>query len=900
MAIIFPTVRLPHVNLGAKLTQDDYENSQRSIEYELLERLRLVFGRYMESGGSWGIVDEQNPTVSRSDRPLRVEVMPNNDQQFKVFAGTVVTRSGVIIDVGDVESLTLPSYGDGSVWVVSLAHKLLEGPKRLNREGTLVPQYYEYEDDTNLISVRSISDWNALSVTAQEDEVVLAIVTVSEDCTVSPVVTSLSIDMTQTAYSFNRKWFSAVDIEHRNSVGTAGSSSSVPHQLSLNDLTAAGSIGMWDSVIRVGMILSKAYTLAKTPGRLCVETITNRLLNASDVTGEVGISGAGEAESSALNFLGVSYGDETWSVPYKYAYLDGYPLDGNFVCFVDTDSDDTYDLSVFTKPASNWVQQEVDGDGNHVVIPCWVPPGSNIVVFPSTVATILDNASSIKFAYMESPALQPPGGVASALSTSLTFGSPLADQEAIVADGALLETVSNAVVDFSNAGPIPSFYKVYAKKVASSAAAEVFRSPQTLQARTLLSGISGTQSIGTQPLGEAYLRVGLAFGSLAALPPSTFQVEVQITGKDSAGNALSESVFFIGSGVATPSGNYVYYRWDGENCDNETCLVRPANFGSDSSPWYVGNAHVYAWVRTANKYAEVTNYSLPSSPVDVQPEATLVVEALLDPMDTTMMRRVCPVADVSWNGAKVCQIRDVRPVSYKADLPATRQAKLANSAQNAVFEFTHIQNVLDFDQPGAQPLCIESLDDLRNADPLHTFMPQESDGHTGIKVNSFPMFGNSLPIPDATTSGNFPPPYFYEPNSCVWVSKPLPVPDNGFFKHRSLAISLLRGRRNNNQFSNYVLGGVLGGGSVSTDEVWVRFLVFDTSEATTGMKWTKWRPALQIGSQNYTASVNTGDSPSGSEYVFWGAQILVKDTRRYSGIIAWSTKLGTEKSGTAA
>jgi hypothetical protein len=866
MGVTFPSVRLPHVNRAAQLTINDSDYQDKAVEFELLHRMQLIFGSYLASRGSYGIVDEENPLTARDDMPMKVSAMNSNPLRLKVSAGEVVHKNGALSIVEAlVEDIILPSTAANSVYVVYVGYLVLERLIRLDRFKNSVPTYYSYAADSDLIQVKSIADWNALTQADKDNSVPLAVVTVIENCPDgAPPTKSLVIDMTANTYSWNRPWFSPVDIQHRAERGSGGSDSTVPHGLTLDDLTSVGTIGLMDSMTKNGMIVSKASHQAKAPGQKCVETLLGRVQLVSALNFH---SDPDANEMIILNWLGFDFKGLTRDIPFAYVELNGYPLPDHVVCWEDVDDDDDYELVIYNAGVQ---QQIVPGDNNYV-FPCWVVPGTNLLVFPITADSIT-TATNPKVAYMDAVALRPPGGAAESLGTSLTFALPLEGKEAVICDGTVLTTLGNQNVSFADLGPLPSHYKVFAKKSSSATELELVRSPQPLLGLKKVTDISGTVDMDTQPLDAAYLRVGLAYGSIGM--EADLVLDILISGMDEDGNSISETVSFVGTNTTPGDREYTKYRWEGGSCDaSPSCLTGVADVGVPGSPEYYPNIHAHYWVRTSKKYAGSVTASVVTA-TKLRPEASIVIQALLDPADTPVLKRSCPVAEVSWSGSRVCQIRDVRPVGLTIDLPvASKQAPaLAAWAWPDAWHSDRFQSVLS-----------EGFEELRNTDVIRSHLCAEADSNASVRIRSHPLYGNKLLEPSDYFTANLA--YLLETDAQLWVSRPTML--RSVLSHRNLVISLADRSKVNNVFTP--TAGFWPGTDSHDDEVLVRFFVWDDIIST--CKWTVWRRAFWLSGPIYIARVETYDTPTGSEYVFHGFQIAIRNYARAAGVLAWAGNL---------
>lgn len=252
--------------------------------------------------------------------------------------------------------------------------------------------------------------------------------------------------------------------------------------------------------------------------------------------------------------------------------------------------------------------------------------GGNVVVYYSAVA-----------------AAEPPTPVN---PISLPLTQPLSSDETMVAGGIVVTELAQPTLTFEDAGQIASLYSVYVDNTGA-----VQRYPKTLVCQAKLATIGGVIQSFTLPfLGPAKIKVGLT----KATPGATLAVNVQIKGKAINGATLTDTVSF-GAGWAEPTLPF--------------CGELDTQF-----------------LRTTNVYASVESYTVLSS-ANTGPIAEISMWSDADPVTTPDLADVLPVADVTWDGFKVCSLRDTRPIGTKLEDPTA--SKFSDGAK-AIAELTPV------------------------------------------------------------------------------------------------------------------------------------------------------------------------------------------------------------------
>jgi hypothetical protein len=488
-------------NFDALLASQDWTAWRSLLESEILKRFLLSAGSPPNSTPQTGIVDIVNPAEINSTettRPFLVSVSALNSMTVAVNAGTVVTPSGAVVYNAGSLSLAMARSQLNDVNVIFIENSLTTGGNNLLNDYQQ-PLWTQDVQNPASLEIVLLTDFNNVSLfpaTRLKNIVVIGIVSIIQTAGGG---LALSIDLSQSVYSYNRPWFSIKDIQHRSYVGSGTVTTQNPHGTSTNDLTVAGNVGLFQGLSDTGIIVSRDYQINKMTGALrCSESVPlNRILTDSD--------GSVTARSS--------YG----SVGGLYVNLLGFPTRLGSIYVTGT-------------PAN-----AIAGE----IIPC-----TNILVLaPEELIT-----SPLTVEYTETPALMPP---TSTPSNQVTFSQPSAG-EVIVSEGLTSSLIPNPTLSLEGQGPFPRRYRIYQKGTG-----DFITFPQTLVPATLLDAI-GT-ALYTPVVSLAY-PARIVMGLTKANPDPAMQVQVEILGVDANGNQITENLLLSTAGgwvdETVPSTNY--------------------------------------------------------------------------------------------------------------------------------------------------------------------------------------------------------------------------------------------------------------------------------------------------------------------------------------------------------
>jgi len=468
------------LNYDAVLSSEDYRTYRNLVEKELLDRFLLSAGAPPYSNPLTGIVDVLNPTsISSSEtaRPFLVSVSTINSLNVKVNAGLAVTPSGALLDFSGNANLSLARTQNNDINVIFVENEIVQsGIQTLN--DYMENLYSQDQQNSDMLRVALISDWNNTSLfppSRKNNIVVIAVVTVI------PTAGSgqeLQVDLTQNSYSFNRPWFSIVDIQHRASIGTGTVTTYNPHGMSYNDLSTTGNVGLFQGLANTGLVVSRDRNRAKMTGAVyCVETIPLSRIKTD--------SG------------GVTSGSPYGRVGAQYCELEAFP----------------------TRLGSVYEQNKKSNS-----IAAEVIEGTNLLVFGPN-ETI---SSTLTVEYTDTSALLPP---VTAPTNFLTFGVPTKD-EAIVAGGLTLSSIPDPTVNLEASGPFPRRYFIYQLGTGS-----LVSYPQVVIPATKLDALGTTLYAPPQQLQQpARIRFGLTKANMV----SSMSVSITLYGKDIAASTISE------------------------------------------------------------------------------------------------------------------------------------------------------------------------------------------------------------------------------------------------------------------------------------------------------------------------------------------------------------------------
>jgi len=507
-------LNLPQINFNSNPGYNSWEFLHQIYSQEFFLRTQI--------GSTYGIVDTVNPTSAplSTARPLYVSTNASNPQALDITKGYAITPNFqlIIID-SNLSAVPLPSVIDGTAYVVCLEYTLVPSvDQQVNRYGILTelrderPSNTPYGDQVGVdstlsqaVTIATLTDFNNVSIFPQDRKkglVVIAVVTVQVNTQNTP---TLSVDLTQTTYTFNRPWFSPVDIFHRSEVGSGVVTSTNPHGTSIQDLSSSG-FTLYEQLVPRGGVFAKDATYYGYPGTFCTELISlNRY--EMDATGQV------TADSSLqLDPLTGRYYVTLTKVPVRMGslYIQGTPW----------------------KP-----------------IPYYWKPGTRYLIL-GTLEQPLDYGSSLTVEYFSVSALMPPAESLTQGVQNFQVTDPISGSEYIITGGLSLDALNNDTLNLSSAvGPIKKAYQV----ICSTEGALV-TSPQNLvpvlSVPTLVS--QGTININQAPLNGAGVTWLIGLTGAPTNPPSSalssnLNLQILINGIDDIGGTVEETITFYAS-----------------------------------------------------------------------------------------------------------------------------------------------------------------------------------------------------------------------------------------------------------------------------------------------------------------------------------------------------------------
>ena len=702
---------------------------------EILTRAGLMMGTFDANISAYGIVDSSDPrtAITGDDRAFSVKANNVNTSTIDIKPGIAVFQSGEIIIINEaVLQVALADNAANSRNIVYLNFSEISTDPVLTRHNALTDSIVSYlASNADYIKVLKKDDYDALSADVRELTIPLAIVTNQIVTSSNGVgtVNRLTVDMTRNTYSNNRPWFSVVDAEHRSHIGTGAVTSSNIHGLSINDLSAAGDLTFLQVALDHGMIVSKDRGIAGVPGTLCTEVVNASALTidtAGDVTGVIGAryfnlsrvprlihrieipikaSGTITINMNAGSILD----DEVFvlndgvnpAVTFKFdsnnsvietntirkvsftgsntssqvrnnivSAINATPvLDITATEIVEPDTTGIANLTndkvgilgniaiiETVASAGVFIAAGMSGGIIHELAPFWVPGSNMIALLPSEELAI----SYMNVIYTAVDAAEP---IRDPVNPTFKVKTPTST-EVIVSGGLFLENITGTELTFENEGPIPSKYTVYVDDAGS-----LQKFPQNVFCYKKLSDIGfALQSFENQILGNAKLKVFLAHATDSA----SLDIQIQITGQDTTGATVTETVKFGDS-------------WE-----------------QNAAPSCSENLNQY--VITDTTWSSVSNVIVAARNNDNSGDTAILILALIDPVSVAAIADVLPVAEIIWDGQQVCTMRDIRPINTSLSLPNYMNLSAAGPMTSA-FKATQMFGVLyqywaeDFDKP---------------------------------------------------------------------------------------------------------------------------------------------------------------------------------------------------------
>lgn len=236
--------------------------------------------------------------------------------------------------------------------------------------------------------------------------------------------------------------------------------------------------------------------------------------------------------------------------------------------------------------------------------------------------------------YVAVDAAAPPTGTN---LTSFAATQPI-DNETIIAGGMVVPSVATPL-SYVTAGPYPFQTQVYMND-----AGELHRTPETVKCDIKLADATGAQALEIQPLVPSPLRIGMR----SAVASATLVVEIDIVGIRADDSAqVTETVRFDST-------------W--------TDSIVPST-----------TENATQWKNTATTFESVSSWSVKTRTND-GPNTAITIQALYDTNNTALANDL-PVSEVFWDGLRMSDIRDARPLR----VAATESGSIDLAAATAAF-----------------------------------------------------------------------------------------------------------------------------------------------------------------------------------------------------------------------
>lgn len=438
----------PGVNFSSAIGVSDLGIEQQALTTEILERMKVILGypAYFLEASCWGIVSTSDPSTHEEDDTLPLVVSSTDNLTLTVQPGVAVTKSGFLVKIESAQTgIQLSSGETGTVNIVTVKFYTKNSGSQSISEYFSTYKWRVTPSDSEKIKVYTLTEWNALLQEDKDDHVVIGIATVSIGSSGSLV---LSIDLGSSSYSFNRPWFSAIDIKHRSSVGSGTVTTTNIHGIGFNELNA-GNYTLPQLILRPGAIAARPQSVVNVPGRCCISEIPNGSIK-TDTLGELGLIGA------------------------KYVELAFFPIRLGKVC---DSSDESKEFSFIIVNGTNYIRQ--------ATLTSVAPTSENLKVYATRVSTLEPKVLPGPASRFEATAIQ---------STDLVLSGGISYT---------YESSVNLIDVMSDAGTIPMHYDFY------FSGGEIVKNPQVLLCRILIDDIGSGISPAISPVGTCVILVAL-------------------------------------------------------------------------------------------------------------------------------------------------------------------------------------------------------------------------------------------------------------------------------------------------------------------------------------------------------------------------------------------------------
>jgi hypothetical protein len=422
---------------------------------------------------TFGIVTSNDQDIDDNDAPCALQASTTETDAFNVLPGVIVFKNGAVASIAGSD---IQNYKlNPASFDVYIVRFMFE---MVDSGDITVNPFYSYPAYplTTMATPLAMLHLTTLAeyTALSQDEKDLSVVI----GTVQYNGATTTVDNTRDTIAFARPWFSPVDVTHRSYVGSGVVNDKNPHGTSPSDLTD----GNYTIVSAMGMtpgVLAKPQSFGRVAGSMCSETIPSGSF-VLDVSG--GITGKAGA---------------------YYAPLGSWP---------------------------QTILNVVNAAGTQVA--AWAPRGRNVLAVWDPF--LFSSAVDLGVLYTAVTAGSLPASMGS--QNTIEIGDASAD-ELIIAGGALLSSLSERTVTFTDVGAIPMAFDI---QVGSDG--KVYKRPAVIYCNSKLEVISTTSAPSIlQPKQPTRLRV-----SIANFNPSFTEIQIQVTGTDENGATLTEIVTFTG------------------------------------------------------------------------------------------------------------------------------------------------------------------------------------------------------------------------------------------------------------------------------------------------------------------------------------------------------------------
>lgn len=259
---------LPGLNYLAPTLADDFEFKDDIAAQELLNRFQAIYGANFPSLNNYGIVSDVDPATTSASVLMIAWQSISDPFTYVIQPGMAVTPKGQLVIVPESTTVSIPQV-NGNIYVIVANYVLKQTTPRLKLNVNINAR--REVDTTAQFEVVLLSDYLLRSSSQLMSSVVVGIVTVAID----PVTSILSTtpDLTKASYSFNRPWFSPVDVFHRNQKGNV-------HEMTLEELDQGG-VPLMQKFLNDGFIIATDAQYPLFPGHLCVESIPKTSISSN-------------------------------------------------------------------------------------------------------------------------------------------------------------------------------------------------------------------------------------------------------------------------------------------------------------------------------------------------------------------------------------------------------------------------------------------------------------------------------------------------------------------------------------------------------------------------------------------------------------------------------------------